>query len=289
MIKKIVLYTVILIMSSLIGLKIYHLYTLDQHEKYPVFPLIEENNVCLGLNYHRIRKPTLWNKALDVLTGSKELSTYNVYEDEFESQMKTLIEQGAYFATPNELITFQEIGLYPEKCVWISFDDIDETVYNNAFPIMKRNQIPFTVFVITGHVGDDNFNNFKLADWDELREMRDSGLTTFGSHTYDMHYLEDEQAIFLDPDQFDEFSKDIQLSKEMMEAKLEVPVAIIAYPFGETADEITKIVKQQGYKQAAILSPHPIEINNDQYYLNRYLIDPNVFKQVVIPWLSKMN
>ena len=57
---------------------------------------------------------------------------------------------------------YQEVGEFPEKCIWISFDDVDEAVYQNTFPILKENNIPFTLFVITGQVGKD-FGNLKLA------------------------------------------------------------------------------------------------------------------------------
>ncbi|QNF29940.1 polysaccharide deacetylase family protein [Metabacillus elymi] len=144
------------------------------------FPEELDTNGCLGLNYHRIREDTLLNKSIEFLTGSDELTMYNVYEDDFNKQMKHLKEQGAKFLNPDEIREAQEDGKFPEKCVWISFDDIDISVYRNAFPILKEYEIPFTLFVIAGQVGNE-FGNLNLSSWKQLKEMVDSDLATVGS------------------------------------------------------------------------------------------------------------
>ncbi|WP_161628737.1 polysaccharide deacetylase family protein [[Clostridium] dakarense] len=228
----------------------------------------------------------MWNKIVENTTKSQELTTYNVYEDDFEKQMMQLIDAGAYFATPQDLVRFRDTGNYPDKCVWISFDDVDETVFNVAFPILKEKQIPFTLFVISGQVGNDNFNNLKMANWNELREMRDSGLASFGSHTHDMHYLEDDKAEFLHSDKYDELKKDINLSKKTMEKELGIPINSIAYPFGEASEDIIDIIREEGFTEAYILSPYPIDKDNDPYYQNRYLINKKNFDKGVLPWID---
>ncbi|WP_199534005.1 polysaccharide deacetylase family protein [Romboutsia weinsteinii] len=231
----------------------------------------------------------MWNRFVQWATKTPELTTYNVYSDDFEEQMTKLVESGAYFATLNELFEFKNTGKYPDKCVWISFDDVDESVYKNAFPILKEKNIPFTLFVISGQVGSQNFNNLKLASWDNLREMRDSGLVSFASHTYNMHYLQDDKAVFLHEENYDQFKKDIEMSKETMKKELGIDVTTIAYPYGETSDDITKIVKESGFEGAYILSPNPISADNDLYYQNRYLVDNEVFERIILPWVNKDN
>lgn len=285
--KKIKKYILLIIILVIVVLKGYQLFLLNYREDEIMYKDITSDNICVGLNYHRVRRPTILFKGIEIITNSKELTKYNVYEDEFRKQMLKLKEEGAYFATLDEVIKFRDEGKYPEKCVWVSFDDIDKSVYENAYPILKEMNIPFTLFVIAGQVSNNDFNNLQMATWDDLREMKKSGLVSFGSHTYNMHYLEDNKASFLDSSKYDEFKKDIIKSKNVIEDELNVSVKSIAYPFGETSDGVTKIVKEANFKEAFLISPNPIDNKTDSYYQSRYLIDKEAFEKIIIPWLEK--
>lgn len=280
----------ILVLSIIIFLFVFKVYQImafnNENEEEPL-KKITEDNVCIALNYHRVRSNNIWFKGVEALTNSKKQSKYNVYDNEFKKQMIKLKEEGAYIATLDEIIKFRKIGKYPKKCVWISFDDLDRSVYENAFPILKEMNIPFTLFVIAGQVGNNDFSNLQMATWDQLKEMKNSGLASFGSHTYDMHYLENGKAAFLDSSNYEEFKRDIIKSKEVMHKELQVSIESIAYPFGETSDEITNIVKEAGFKDAFILRSKPINTDSDSYYQNRYLIDTDTFNEIIVPWIEK--
>lgn len=254
------------------------------------FPQPLKQEGCLALTYHRVRKDRIMTKVIESLTTSDELRNYSVYESEFERHMKTLLETDATFVTPVELRQFRERGDYPKNCVWISFDDVDESVYENAFPILKKYQIPFTLFVIAGHVGDPDFDNLTLATWEQIQEMVDSGLATVGSHTYDMHYLKDDEPAFFDPLAKDVFLKDLIKSKQTIETNLKgVEVVDFAYPYGEGKDELVPIIKQAGFLSAYILAPRVICEQNAPYWQNRILVDDVVFEETVKPWLKDLD
>lgn len=251
------------------------------------FPEPLKQDGCLALTYHRIRKDHVITKAIESLTTSDELRNYSVYKSEFEQHIKVLLENDAAFVTPAELRQFRENGNYPKKCVWISFDDVDKSVYENAFPILKEHQIPFTLFIIAGHVGSPNFNNLSLSTWQQIQEMVDSGLATVGSHTYDMHYLKDDEPVFFDPMEKDAFLKDIIKSKQTIETNLSgVEVVDFAYPYGEGKDELVPIIKQAEFSSAFILAPRVICEENAPYWQNRILVDNKVFEKIVEPWLK---
>lgn len=248
-------------------------------------PLKQEG--CLGLTYHRVRKDHIITKVIETLTTSDELRNYSVYKSEFEEQIQILLENNATFVTPAELREFREKGNYPKNCVWISFDDVDKTVYENAFPILKKYKIPFTLFVIAGHIGNEDFNNLSLATWEQIQEMVDSGLATVGSHTYDMHSLKDDDPIFFDPIEKDAFLNDLIKSKKTIETNLEgVEIVDFAYPYGEGKDELVPIIEKAGFLSAYILAPQVIYEQNALYWQNRILVDRVVFKEIVEPWLK---
>ncbi|SNZ14242.1 intercellular adhesin biosynthesis polysaccharide N-deacetylase [Terribacillus aidingensis] len=283
--KKILLILTIVCVVGLITFRAIHLYEADEAEETNIDHALNKDG-CLGLNYHRVRQPTVFNKTVSLVTRSDELTRYSVYKDDFEEQLQQLKALDATFVTPEELSKYQQDGKFPERCVWISFDDIDRTVYENAFPILEQENIPFTLYVIAGHVGDDNFQNLQMATWPQLQEMVDSGLAAIGSHTYDMHRLEADKPLFLDNKNLEAFRKDLKKSVQTIEENLNVTPSSFAYPYGNTNDAVAKIVEDVGFKQAAILAPQSITPNDYPYYLNRIVTNPDTFHAVILPYLE---
>lgn len=243
-------------------------------------PLNEEG--CLGLNYHRIKDGNMWNKGVEKLTNSDELTTYTVYTDDFEDQLDKMIEENATFVTPEELRDYQEQGEFPSNCVWISFDDADKTIVEEALPILEERNIPFTVFVISGQVGENDFESQPLADWGDLRTLRDSGLATIGSHTHDLHALVQEnqdKAIFLQEENHGLFAEDLAKSVKTLEAELDIQVTEFAYPFGHGSEELANISREQGIEGTHILAPRTIMPDEDPHWTNRILLSTPFFEE----------
>ena len=87
---------------------------------------------------------------------------------------------------------------------------MDQTIYDNAFPVLKKYHIPATGFLITNHIGSTNFHNLNLLSKKQLDEMYETGLWDFESHTHDLHALKKgNKSKFLDSSQ-SVASKDIK-------------------------------------------------------------------------------
>ncbi|MGM7719206.1 polysaccharide deacetylase family protein [Metabacillus sp. Hm71] len=170
-------------------------------------------------------------------------------------------------------------------CVWVSFDDVDISVYQNAFPILKKYDVPFTIFVIAGHVGKD-LGNLKLSSWEQLKEMVDSGLVTIGSHTYNMHKLIGEEPIFFKEDQKKNFEEDLLLSKKTIKKNLNIQVKDFAYPYGNGREDLAVLIHRSGYESAYILAPRSITADNDRFWMNRILVNDEVFHEIVKKWIE---
>ncbi|QXE02751.1 polysaccharide deacetylase family protein [Terribacillus sp. DMT04] len=283
--KKSLLFLAAVCIVGLITFRAIHLYEADEAEETTIDHALNKDG-CLGLNYHRVRRPTVFNKAVSLVTRSDELTRYSVYTDDFEKQIQKLKALDATFITPDQLNQYQEDGQFPNRCVWISFDDIDRTVYENAFPILKQENVPFTLYVIAGHVGDNNFQNLQMATWPQLQEMVDSGLAAIGSHTYDMHRLEADKPLFLHDKNFKAFREDLDKSINTIYDQLNITPTTFAYPYGNTNDAVAQVVKEAGFKQAAILAPQSITPNDYPYYLNRIVTNPETFHAVILPYLE---
>lgn len=108
---------------------------------------------------------------------------------QFEEHMKYLYENnytpidiGTYYKYYTGEIKQEDL---PDKPVFIVFDDARAGVYRYAYPILKKYNFPFVVYVIGRVVGDKGF-----MTWEQMKEMIESGLCELGSHTYDLHYFD---------------------------------------------------------------------------------------------------
>lgn len=289
MIKKVFIWTTVIALVSLFFLSRKELFIGAFSDDKPAmsFPQELKEDGCLGLNYHRVQDDSLLVKSARSLLQSNELVQYSVLKSEFQQQIDALVEEGAVFLNEEQLLKAKAEGAFPKKCVWISFDDIDRSVYENAFPILKEANVPFTMFVIAGQVGSEDFSNLEMATWDELREMKESGLADFGSHTFDMHRFEGETPIFLLPDQGDEFKEDLEKSVEKIESELDITVKSIAYPYGDTNEQVTRVVKEQGLEAGYLLAPQVIQPADYNYWINRIIVNQTTFDDVLLPYLAE--
>ncbi|MDX1620185.1 MAG: polysaccharide deacetylase family protein [Nitriliruptorales bacterium] len=76
--------------------------------------------------------------------------------------------------------------------VVLTFDDGFADVYERAWPLLRANQLPFTVYVSTAYVGDElrwegstaKVPGGRALSWGQLAELARSGLCTIGNHTH---------------------------------------------------------------------------------------------------------
>src|SRR5262249_2142338 len=197
---------------------------------------------CLVLAYHRVKpRPPL---LLDMMAGQDE---FTVYTDDFGKQMRTLKGSGATFIRPEELENIVRRRTQPpQKCTLITLDDADISQYEYAFPILKNEQIPFLLFVISGQVGAQDFNGMQMATWSQIREMTASKLATVGSHTHNMHQLStSRQPVFMNPTAPD-FPEDLKMSIATIGRELNLTVQYFAYPYGFGTPRTDEIALRSG-------------------------------------------
>lgn len=97
---------------------------------------------------------------------------------QFEKQITGLKDLGYTFITYEDLIKYNnnELAL-PEYVVLLSFDDGYLNNYENAFPIVKKYNIPISIFVIDDCVGTNGY-----FSWGQAKEMEESGLVHIYTH-----------------------------------------------------------------------------------------------------------
>ncbi len=81
----------------------------------------------------------------------------------------------------------------PAKSVLLTFDDGALSSYTRVFPLLKQYNFPAVFAIPTSWINgntkdaDQAYGEHNLMNWDQMREMQQSGLTEFVSHSDNMH------------------------------------------------------------------------------------------------------
>lgn len=81
----------------------------------------------------------------------------------------------------------------PSNAVLLTFDDGAESHYTKLFPLLKNYHYPALLALVTSWMEKDRAIALKeygydgFLSWDQVREMQNSGLVEFASHSHDLH------------------------------------------------------------------------------------------------------
>lgn len=184
----------------------------------------------------------------------------------FERQMRFLKENNY------NVVTLEELGellgkkkKLPPKTVAITFDDGYRDNYTYAFPVLKKYNLPATIFVIINEIGRPQGDRL---GWEEIKQMQASGLVTIGSHTLSHAWLPD-------PLSDDSLRSEIFGSKALLEEKLGKAINCFSYPGGRFNKHIRNLVQQAGYRVAVATNPGKKYPSDDLLALKRLRISPS--------------
>jgi peptidoglycan/xylan/chitin deacetylase (PgdA/CDA1 family) len=232
------------------------------------------------------------------------------------------------------------------KSVVITFDDGFHNNYSNAFPILKRYNVPATIFAATGFIGSPTliwpetlalilahsdkqhtviknqrylldseegksvayraltasfknltadeidqtialllnehnmtresiyqspyYDDLRMLNWPEIKELSDSGLVAIGSHTAEhrrLSRLQDKEA-----------ESEITQSKRLLEQNIGT-IDFFAYPYGgnpgDYTDHHVSMVKDAGYLAAVSCAQGCVSTTSDCYQLPRASVGAN--------------
>ncbi len=206
----------------------------------------------------------------------------------FESHLKYLQENGYRVIPLRELLeNYLPKGVPPDsRVVAMSADDAHISVYRNALPLIKKYRIPMTLFVYPSAVSNASY----AMTWDQLRELKTTGLFDFQSHTY-WHPNFKKEKEKLCPAEFEKLVE-MQLRKprEKLEKELGGKVNLLAWPFGIHDPWLMAKAAEAGYVAAFTIERHPVGREDHPMALPRFLmIDRDrgkAFEQIVNGFIS---
>lgn len=197
---------------------------------------------------------------------------FTVRPEDFKKQMSYLKEKKF------KVISLAELGgllarneTIGKKTVVITFDDGYEDNFLMAYPILKKNGFPATIFVVSSLI-DKTIKARRGTDMNilserQMKELAHSGLIKFGSHANNHQKLAKLEE--------KEVEKELIDSKRMLSNILREEVASLAYPFGSYNEQVKKIAGKH-FKIAGGVGRGLIHDNQDRWQLPRFSIDHKV-------------
>lgn len=207
--------------------------------------------------YHMISKP---ESDLEI--------KYACPPDAFEKHMSKLRQENFNLVSLKTIDDHINSGTaIPENSIAITLDDGFEDNYTHAYPILKKYNIPATVFLTTGHLGVSNnwmikrgFPLRHMLNWEQITEMSKNDIL-FGAHTVNhpaLPELDIERAY-----------QEIIESKKAIEKELGCECNYFAYPFGLFSDRNRIQVKESGFNLACSTRSGFNTVERDPFVLHR--------------------
>ncbi len=182
----------------------------------------------------------------------------NIKMDVFKKQIEIIKRNNFEFFDPKNFSEeFNKVKT--DKKILITIDDAFLSFYENAWPFLKENQIPFILFTSTDFIGKKGYMNI-----DQLREVEKEGFAYLGNHSH-MH----EYMVTFD---FNKFTNDIDRSIEIFNNLFNYNPIFFSYPFGEYSLEQKNYISSK-FEYAFGQHSGVIDLNKDPYELPRFPIN----------------
>lgn len=183
----------------------------------------------------------------------------NIKIADFKSHLEILRKSNIKFINPKDFE--KEINdNKKQRKILLTIDDGFLSFYNNAWPLLKKNKIPFILFVSTREVGAFNY-----MSWDQIKEISREDFVEIGNHSHTHEYLVDETDEIIEAD----IKKSINIFKEKLGKNSE----FFSYPFGEYSENFKNIIKKLGFKYAFGQHSGVIDETKNFYELPRFPIN----------------
>jgi len=204
-----------------------------------VIPLKEENigglhedgiQIVPILCYHRFGKTCKSNLCISERT--------------FAKQLEYLKKNGYHTIHLSDLMEFLNYKTaIPSKTVIITLDDGYQSIYDFAYPLLKRYGYTGTLFIYTDFIEASR----NALTWNQLRKLKAAGFE-IGSHSISHADLTKKLPYENDQTYWSRITKEFINSKKIIDRELNQDTQSFAYPYGNYNQQILALFSKAGYK-----------------------------------------
>jgi peptidoglycan/xylan/chitin deacetylase (PgdA/CDA1 family) len=187
--------------------------------------------------------------------------THNVTPDRLRAHLQGLLDRGFTIWPLREMLRYHGLGKpTPPRALSLTFDDGYQSVYAEAWPILKEFAVPATVFLATAYL--DSPAPFPFDSWGarfrgvlppasylpltvaQCREMAEGGLIDLAAHTHTHRDLRGRP---------DAFREDLETSVDFLRSHFHLTDVMFAFPYGAkhagfAAPDLVNAAKLTGVK-----------------------------------------
>ncbi|MCT3215997.1 polysaccharide deacetylase [Lactiplantibacillus plantarum] len=240
------------------------------------------------LCYHRIVKNNFLTDVTKKLSNNNQMHEYSIDLVTFKQQMSFLKKHHVRIismATAQSMIK-KKHRIFTHRYAVITFDDCDQTVFENAIPILEKNKIPYTLFIITGQTNNYNRGS-QMANWNEMRKLKNkSNLVTFGLHSNNLHFLVENRPVLSLPENYITFKKDLRKAQRVMQKELNVKSNLYAYPYGEATNRIQQYLTRHDFTTFSLDTGIISNTYNSNNAFPRIMVTRKTWSQEVSRWIK---
>jgi peptidoglycan/xylan/chitin deacetylase (PgdA/CDA1 family) len=195
-------------------------------------------------------------------------SKFSLSEKSFELFLNQQINNGKIALTFKELKQIIISKAKVKNSFFVSFDDANESVFFKAYPILKKLNIPFIIFITVELIGKYNF----LTEL-QIKLLLEDPLCSLGSHGY-------HHKMFRYSSQGD-VQYELDQSKQYLETTFNQTVDCFAFPYGRIVECSSQNVKDLHNSQylfafSAISGDLSYAWFSSKYFLPRVNVDESL-------------
>ncbi|MGJ8454138.1 polysaccharide deacetylase family protein [Pseudothermotoga sp. U03pept] len=178
----------------------------------------------------------------------------NTWINELENHIRTVKELGFDIWTMKDL----EDYVYRRKnstkdAVVFTVDDGYRSVYDHAYRVFKKHNVPFCVFVQVGAVGYPDYLN-----WEMINEMIKDGVE-FANHSFSHSDFPMLLSKMEEKELLEYFRRDLRKSQQLFKEKTNVTLRYYAYPYGHYIPQMIDVLKEENLVLGFTQDPGPYD------------------------------
>lgn len=188
----------------------------------------------------------------------------NTWTTELENHIRLVKEVGFEIWTIRDL----EEYVYGRKkmnkdAVVFTVDDGYRSVYDKAYKIFKKYNVPFCIFLQVGAVGYPDY-----LTWEMIYEMLKNGVE-FGNHSFGHPDFPSFVSKMGEEQMLEYFKSDLQRAQQVFKEKTGRTLNYYAYPYGHYIPQMIDILKEEGFKLAFTQNPGPYDLSYGAFEIPR--------------------
>ena len=189
----------------------------------------------------------------------------------FESHLRHLRETG-YTVIPLRQFVDHLLGVAPAPpphSVVITADDGHRSVYTDMLPLVRRYEIPVTLFIYPSAISRADY----ALTWGQLKALQATGRFDVQSHTYWHPHFRREKRRLAPPEYAKFVAVQLERSRQVLHERLGGRIDMLAWPFGIHDDDLIGRAVAAGYVAGVTIDRRHASAGDRVMALPRYLMN----------------